>query len=297
MCTQQGFFPSSDDMELQQYARVYSDIIGVSTKVLATYFVAAVMNRKTNMSRGFIRMLVQMNSQTATLTLINGYGVVIPVPIERKKDLPNFVDLMNPSRGWCGSCYVCRDQNEEKVFSNVLKIIQLIVWTCMHPWNQTNDPTEETRLPFRFWWDNAEYKKFFGKAQKDLKSWDSIELVSDAETTPCPLFKAIGSERPLSLYGLVKAILRRDTDGDGVSAAWTRWDEKLLSKFPRNGIGTLWSDPIKSSRTLTNPEAPTYNKLMLEMRYQVDEKMNVIVPGDSLDKVTVKNVNKRKSPR
>jgi hypothetical protein len=36
----------------------------------------------------------------------------------------------------------------------------------MHPWNQTNDPTEETDCPFLV--DNAEYKKFFGKPKKDL---------------------------------------------------------------------------------------------------------------------------------
>jgi hypothetical protein len=42
-----------------------------------------------------------------------------------------------------------------------------------------SDPTEETDCLFLV--DNAEYKKFFGKAQKDLKVLG--QLVSDAETT------------------------------------------------------------------------------------------------------------------
>jgi hypothetical protein len=145
-----------------------------------------------------------MNAQAEILSVINCYGVVIPVPGIRKADSPNFVALMDPSNLWHGNSPVCENQKGKSVFSNVTKVIHIIIWTCMHPWNQLDKPEGKCSLPFRFYTDEEELKKFFGTTRRQKTSgqyWVRIEEMekANAEVTLCPKFQVLGSKRSYSL--------------------------------------------------------------------------------------------------
>jgi hypothetical protein len=75
----------------------------VSTNVLGSCYEASVLAGRKNRSARIFKMLSLMNAQTAILRVINGFGVVVPIPKAKGTESPNFVELMNPSSRWCGS--------------------------------------------------------------------------------------------------------------------------------------------------------------------------------------------------
>jgi hypothetical protein len=273
-CTIQGFFPNGEATNLQPYAVAYWDIIGLSTKSLATYFAARVKQSAKKRNLKIIKMLNHMNCQTDIIEIVNHFGVVIQVPAVRKKDLPNLVALLNPSLGWCGTNPLCVDEEGQKVYSNVTKFIQLVVWTCMHPKNNSSE------LPFRFAWDKLAMMEFFTKQRIKGQGWMAIneEEKEKAENFNCQ-FEVIGHDKFLTLYELLHAILHDDVKED--SKAWKRWDT-LLKSIPKTGMITLWSAPTESAALLVGkPEGTKYGTLCRTWGYGSDMNRKAVGPEET----------------
>jgi hypothetical protein len=225
-----------------------------------------------------IKMLAHLNCQTDVLEVVNHCGVVIQVPAVRNEDLPNLVALLDPSLKWCGTNPVCLDKEEKKVYSNVTKFIQLVVWTCMHP------KKDSSGVPFHFAWDKEATKKFFSKSREKGQGWMSINEneKEKAELIGCPLFKVIGHKKPVTLFELLHVILDHDIKTD--SEAWQAWDT-LLKTFPETGITGLWSTPIAAAAIFVGAQnGKKYGDLCRLWGYRPDKKRKVADSG--LDKMS-----------
>ncbi len=231
-------------------------------------------------------MLAYMNCQTDIIGLVNSFGVVIQVPKIRKEDLPNFVALMNPSLGWCGTHPLCVDGEEKNVYSNVTKFIQLVVWTCMHPRNESN----ETQLPFSFWWDANGLKNFFeNKIDDSGQSWKAIREPKKAEEMARSDFEVIGNKICVSLQGLLNAILHLNGTEE-TTQAFKAWDT-LLENFPKGGLQNVFSNPSFTSGTLMGEgKGPKVGDLCRKWGYRFDK-------SKSVDEVEPKEPRRKKAPR
>jgi hypothetical protein len=246
---------------------------------------------KANVNVGLVNTLYQVNAQAAIISVINTYGVVIPVPVNRKEDLPNFLKLMNPAQEWFTNS-VCHVEGK-KVYSNVPKFLQIVVWTCMHPSNQqSGDPLEESQLPFRFYGNDDELKNFFMAeregSQKKGRYWNEINEVKEAEAALRPQFEVIGEKDPYSLYALLDAILLRVSSAT-FDEVWTAWDTSL-SRFPKNGLRAIWADSKLWAGLMTKKEGPKYDKAVLDAGYtSCGDNVHAIQPPE--------NSKKTKRPR
>jgi hypothetical protein len=220
--------------------------------------------RKKNHCTKIVKILSNVNAQTAILEVLNAFGVVIPLPKKMSEVLKNFTALMNPMMNWCGSTSVCLEEKGSPVYSNLTKFVQIVIWTCLHPSNQL----EEKRLPFRFAEvEPSKLQDFFGTTRSKSQSWHKIVRVEACEEIVRPCFGVVGKQDPLSLYDLLQAVIT-DRSDDCNSESWKGWDE-LLASFPKKGLKSLLSTTISSTQTLAEsaPHRAKYSKLAKEVGY------------------------------
>jgi hypothetical protein len=189
------------------------------------------MSGRSNRNGAILRVLTEMNAQTSVVSMINKYGVVIPLPRSLVGRLPNFVKLMDPLTNWDDTESVC-NHYENKAYSNVSKLVRIVCWTCLHTAQNTS-----LSLPFGFYYSERKVVEFFGSSALQNpdgtrgRLWQCIEDPAAAEHVLSPTFVMNGDH--MGLLELLDAILSSKT-----SQTWSNWD-KLLGKFPEDGLGNF----------------------------------------------------------
>jgi hypothetical protein len=225
----QGFFPSSEETAFKPYYDAYIDVIETNRTALGTYYEKCVLGSRKNRNTKILRVVAEMNAQTAILELVNAYGVVIPLPKSLQACLPNFVKLMDPfdKENTDESIGVCRD-NGRQVYPNVSKWVQIVCFSCMQ--------SEKLKLPFKFSWSDKDVSAFFGTKREVSGAsgasagqyWKCIEKGETAEHVLYPRFVLKGNRKPMSLLALLDAICKVNLSE---KESWSRWDE-LLTEMP-----------------------------------------------------------------
>jgi hypothetical protein len=283
----QGFFPCGKEPNLNAAATAFAEIIDTNKYLLGCYymefFMAGIRSRgSTNTT--IMKWMTQMSAQTCILEVVNLYGVVIPLPRAMRSHLPHFVKLMDPLTLWDGSTSVCLSQDGNPVYPNVTKLVQIVMLTCMHPWNdqagteQVVTSPVDKQFPFKFARDVPLVKKVFGEAKVGGQYWKSMESGAGDEGLFNPMFQMLGKEvKPVRLVELLQAIMKRGNEkkGSNICNSWKRWDQ-WLSHLPEVGFDSFWRNPVKVVNIMKKKhngekEMEEYHKLATSLRYLYDK--------------------------